>query len=156
MTTAESVFEELRKRKLKISCGESFTGGGIASKLVSMAGASEILSFSAVCYSNEAKNKVLGVPLEVIDRFGAVSNETVDKMLDGLRDIGLSDVQVATSGNAGPTSEKPDEVGVAYIGVSYGKNRFISRMKFDGDRHDVIEAGIEAALKLVMKILQRK
>lgn len=151
--TEIKAFDRLKELGLTLACAESFTGGEIASKLVHIAGASEILSLSAVCYSNEAKQRVLGVPSKVIAEFGAVSGETVDKMLDGLIGLGLSDVQVATSGNAGPTSEKPDEVGVAYIGAAYGNRRVIKRLNLSGSRSEIIEAGAEEALGLVCEIL---
>ncbi len=156
MTAANKAFNKLKESGLKLSCGESFTGGKIASDLVKIVGASEILSFSAICYSNEAKHSILGVPREIIERYGAVSGETVEKMLDGLIDIGLSDVQVATSGNAGPTSEKPDEVGVVYIGASYGNKRKIERLTLSGSRSEIIEKGAEAALRLVYEILTER
>ncbi len=156
MTTPKETFEALRQKRLTISCGESFTGGGIASKLIENVGASEILSFSAVCYSNEAKQKILYVPSETIEQYGAVSAQTVEKMLDGLNKIGLSDVQVATAGNAGPTAEKEGEVGVVYIGTMFNGKKEVKKYLLSGDRTSVIKSGVELALSMVYDAIQEK
>lgn len=156
MTTAEKVSDLLRRKGLKLGCAESFTGGGIASKLIELAGASDILSFSAVCYSNEAKIKLLNVSSEIIERYGAVSEQTVEMMLKGLNKWGLSDVQVATSGNAGPTAEKADEVGIVYIGVMYKGAVSVERYHLSGDhRNEVIAEGVQKALEMVYTAINK-
>ncbi len=153
MTEIENVSRLLRQNKLKICCAESFTGGGIASEFVSLQGASDIFSSSLVCYSNEAKIKLLGVNKSTIESFGAVSSQTVSEMLDGLKRLKLGDVFVATSGNAGPTAEKNDEVGVFFIGALYKDAKIIKRFRLQGDRKQVIDYGKAQALELIDEII---
>ncbi len=154
MTEIENVSDLLRKNKIKICCAESFTGGGIASAFVSLPGASDIFASSLVCYSNESKIKILGVKKETIDRFGAVSEQTVSEMLDGLNRCGLGDLFIATSGNAGPTAERSDEVGVFYLGGSYKGRKIVRKYISSGSRKEVIDYGIQKSLELIMELLQ--
>ncbi len=153
MMQIESLFQKLRGNGLKVSIAESFTGGGVASAFVQIPGASDVLSVALVCYTNEAKERLLGVDKGTINKHGAVSAETIAEMLNGLQWLGMSDIYVATSGNAGPTAEKPNEVGVFYLGVSYNGKRIIRRYKADGDRRCVIEKGIDACIGLMDEII---
>ena len=155
MTTNKRISELLRRNNLKLSCAESFTGGGIASALVSVVGASDIFSSSLICYSNEAKIKLLDVNKKTIEDYGAVSEQTVSEMLDGLNKLGLGNVFIATSANAGPTSEKPNEVGIFYLGAMFKEKKIINKYFFSGDRNQVIEYGIEKSFELIEKIIEQ-
>lgn len=154
MIKIKEVFNLLKKNELRVSTAESFTGGGIASRIVSIAGASDIFSLSLICYSNQAKMQLLGVSSETLTTYGAVSAQTVSEMLDGLEKIGQADVVVATSGNAGPTAEKDDEVGVYYIGVMHNDKKLIRRYHHIGSRKQVIDNGISDSLDLIAEILR--
>ena len=130
----EVLIEKLIKEKMTISLAESCTGGMIAEKLVSVSGASEVFEEGLVTYSNEAKMKRLGVNKETLDKYGAVSSETVEEMLKGLS----TDVGIAVSGIAGPlggTEEKP--VGTVYIGIKLNEELYINRHLFKGDRERI-------------------
>ena len=129
-----------------IAVAESFTGGNISASLVSVPGASKFLLEGLTCYSNQAKEKILGVNQETIRLYGAVSEQTASEMLDGLKKLSGADYLVVTTGNAGPTAEKQNEVGVCYIGVLYGETKKIQKFKFEGTRNKVIEEGTCAAL----------
>lgn len=153
MTKIEEISAVLREKGHVLLAAESFTGGGIASKFVSLQGASDIFAFSAVCYSNEAKEQILGVKKSTISAYGAVSKETVSEMLDGLKSLGLGDIYVATSGNAGPTAEKEGEVGVFYVGAMLGEKKLVQRFFCGGDREAVIGYGIDKALDLLGELL---
>ena len=123
----------LKERKYKVSFAESCTGGLLAAKIVSVPGASSILGESFVVYSNEAKMKYLGVKSETLAAHGAVSEETVREMVDGLERIGAGDALVSASGIAGPeggSREKP--VGLVYCavkigGVTWSESAFLKR-----------------------------
>jgi len=109
----------LKKAKATIAVAESCTGGLISHLLTNVAGSSDYFLFSGVTYSNEAKRTVLGVSEETLLKFGAVSEETVREMADGVRRISGATWGLATSGIAGPaggTDEKP--VGTVCIGMS--------------------------------------
>ena len=153
MTKVNEVSTLLRKNKLKLCAAESFTGGGIASAFVSLAGASDIFVTSLVCYAEQAKMSLLGVPNDTLGKYGAVSEQTVSRMLDGLKRLNLGDVFIATSGNAGPTSEKPNEVGLFYLGVMYKDKKIIKKYQVSGDRQEVIAQGIENSFELILQVL---
>ena len=108
--------ELLKKRKLTVSTAESCTGGSIAERLTSIAGSSEYFKGSIVAYSNEVKKDLLYVSSETLEKYGAVSEETVIEMVKGAMKALKTDCAVATSGIAGPgggTPEKP--VGTVWI-----------------------------------------
>lgn len=117
--TPEKVLVELLKqKKLKISTAESCTGGLIASRITDVSGASSVFDEGVVTYANEAKTKYLGVSEQTIEKYGAVSSQTAEEMVNGLLKNMNCDVAVAVTGIAGPTGgtkEKP--VGLVYIAV---------------------------------------
>jgi len=109
----------LKKNKATIAVAESCTGGLVSHLLTNIAGSSDYFLFSGVTYSNDAKRIVLGVSEETLQTFGAVSEETVRGMADGVRRISGATYGLATSGIAGPaggTDQKP--VGTVCIGIS--------------------------------------
>ncbi|MEJ2657970.1 MAG: competence/damage-inducible protein A [Desulfobacterales bacterium] len=113
----------LSEKKATLAVAESCTGGLISHMLTNVPGSSNYFLFSGVTYSNEAKQKVLGVPARVIERFGAVHETTAKEMAAGVRRIAGSDYGLATSGIAGPdggTEEKP--VGLVCIGLADRKS----------------------------------
>ncbi|MFA7528746.1 MAG: nicotinamide-nucleotide amidohydrolase family protein [Bacilli bacterium] len=136
----EAVVSRLKERKYKVSFAESCTGGLLAAKIVSVPGASSILGESFVVYSNEAKMKYLGVKSETLAAHGAVSEETVREMVDGLERIGAGDALVSASGIAGPeggSREKP--VGLVYCAVKIGGVTRVGKRVFKGDRNLIRE-----------------
>jgi nicotinamide-nucleotide amidase len=109
----------LLDKKATLAVAESCTGGLISHMLTNVPGSSNYFLFSGVTYSNAAKQKVLGVSPDIIERFGAVHEETAKEMAAGVRRIAGSDYGLATSGIAGPdggTDEKP--VGSVCIGIA--------------------------------------
>ena len=74
-------------------------------------------------------------------------------MLDGLHSLGMGEVLVATSGNAGPSAEKDDEVGVFFVGVMYDGRKIVRRFATSGSRSEVIERGIDSGLQLIAEII---
>jgi nicotinamide-nucleotide amidase len=109
----------LLKQNAKIAVAESCTGGLISHLLTNVPGSSNYFLFSGVTYSNEAKQKVLGVSSETLEHYGAVHENTAKEMAAGVRRIAASDYGLATSGIAGPdggTDEKP--VGTVCIGIA--------------------------------------
>lgn len=145
--------EVLNRADGSIAVAESFTGGNICAALVSVPGASRFLFEGLTCYSNEAKCEILGVDKGIIDKFGAVSEQTAFSMLEGLKKRSNADYLVVTTGNAGPTSEKPGEVGVCYIGVYARGNSRVEKYVFDGDRQSVIDNGTINALSMLLEAI---
>ena len=153
-TLQNSIGKMLKAAGKTVSAAESCTGGLISSMFTSMAGSSEYYLGSVTSYANQVKTQVLGVPNEVIAEHGAVSEECVAAMAEGVRRITGSDFSVATSGIAGPgggTDTKP--VGLVCIGVSSQMGTENYKMVFKGDRKRNIDRFAANALyKLLNKI----
>ncbi|MCC6711939.1 MAG: competence/damage-inducible protein A [Candidatus Dadabacteria bacterium] len=145
----------LRERGLTLATAESCTGGLIAHRVTNIPGSSEYFLEGVVSYSNEAKEKILGVPHDALVEHGAVSGPVVEAMARGVRKLAGSDIGVAVSGIAGPgggTPEKP--VGTVYIGTDSashgaGSERFL----FFGTREEIKLATSSRAIMTVMQIL---
>lgn len=135
-----------------VSAAESCTGGMISSLFTSIPGSSEYYLGSVTSYANSVKTGVLGVPAEIIEKHGAVSEECVRAMAEGVRRITGSDFAIATSGIAGPgggSDEKP--VGLVWIGVSSQNGTEAYRMVFRGDRKRNIDRFAANALNILRK-----
>lgn len=140
-----------------VSAAESCTGGLISSLFTSVPGSSEYYLGSVTSYANSVKTGVLGVPAEIIETYGAVSEECVREMAEGVRRITGSDFSVATSGIAGPgggSETKP--VGLVCIGVSSQMGTETFRMVFKGDRKRNIDRFTANALNLLRKKIQNE
>ena len=133
-----------------VSAAESCTGGLISSLFTSVPGSSEYYLGSVTSYANSVKTGVLGVPAEIIEKYGAVSEECVREMAEGVRKVTGSDFSVATSGIAGPgggSDTKP--VGLVCIGVSSQMGTETFRMVFKGDRKRNIDRFAANALNIL-------
>lgn len=147
------LIEELKKQKLKISFAESCTGGLIASTIVAISGASDVLVESLVTYANESKIDRLGVSKDTLEKFGAVSEETVLEMLKGLK----TEVGIAVSGIAGPnggTIEKP--VGTVYVGIKIMDKSLVTKYIINGDREKVRLRSCYLAINNLLKLLMKR
>lgn len=137
-----------------VSAAESCTGGMISELMTSVPGASGYYLGSVTSYSNSVKCKVLGVPEEIIERFGAVSSECVSYMADGVRKLTGSDFAVATSGIAGPGGGSEDKpVGLVWIGVSSETRTETFRFTFNSDRKRNIERFTSTALDKLRRFI---
>ncbi len=133
-----------------LSAAESCTGGLISSLITSVPGSSAYYLGSVTSYANSVKIGALGVPEDIIEKYGAVSSECVAAMAEGARRMTGSDYAVATSGIAGPgggTDTKP--VGLVWIGVSSAKGTETFTMTFKNDRKRNIERFASSALNIL-------
>jgi len=150
----ERIILELTKQKETISFAESCTGGRIAAAFTAISGASNVLNGSCVTYSNEIKHQWLGVSEEILENFGAVSEECVSQMLDGIRKMAESNYAIAVSGIAGPTGGtelKP--VGTVYIGILTPNNKEVFHCLFEGSREEVQEQSTVFSIEKLAKTL---
>ncbi|MCI0500776.1 MAG: CinA family protein [Epsilonproteobacteria bacterium] len=159
MTQKEKVIEIeniLRKHNWTITCAESCTGGLIASKITEISGSSDIFKGSIVTYCNEIKEQELGVKKETMIKYGVVSIEVVNEMLDGVLNKFNATYAIAVSGVAGPnggTKDKP--IGTVVIGIknTLGFKR-IERFHFEGDRKNIQESSSNKAFEIIFEKLQ--
>lgn len=154
-TMEEALGILLKERSLTLATAESCTGGLISHRVTNVPGSSAYFLEGVVSYSNEAKEKILGVPHETLLEHGAVSGPVVEAMARGVRKLAGSDIGVAVSGIAGPgggTLEKP--VGTVYIGTDSASHGARSeRFLFFGTREDIKLATSSRAIMTVMQIL---
>lgn len=151
----------LVERSWKIALAESCTGGLVSTTLTDLAGSSDWFERGYITYSNEAKSECLDVPIEIIEAFGAVSEQVAKTMADGARRKADVNVAISITGIAGPTGgsvEKP--VGTVCFGWSIKQNvgddiKTITITKqFSGDRQTVRVQACDYALSKLLELLQ--
>ena len=145
-----TVFDLLKNKGMTFASAESCTGGNIAHVITLIPGSSEVFKGTAVTYATPMKTKVLGVPSETINKFGVVSQQVVENMAVGVRNLMEADFGVATTGVAGPsggTEENP--VGTVWIGVASPKDVVSKRFNFGKDRENVINRATIAAYEML-------
>ncbi len=127
-TIEEKIGKILTERQLILTAAESCTGGLINSKLTDVSGSSAYIKQGFVVYSNEAKNKYLDVSNATLEKYGAVSEQTVNEMLDGILNKTNSDIALAISGIAGPNSDDTKKpVGLVYFGVASSNKKVVKK-----------------------------
>ncbi len=156
-TLEEVIGELLTERKLTLAVAESCTGGLIVSRLTDVSGSSDYLERGLVTYSNAAKISMLGVPAEIIEKHGAVSEETARLMAEGVRRLAGTDLGLSSTGIAGPTGGSPEKpVGTVYIALADSQKTICRHYAFRWDRKRNKEIFSEAALFLLKNFLQGK
>ena len=149
-----TIFDLLINKGMTFASAESCTGGNIAHVITLIPGSSEVFKGTAVTYATPMKTKVLGVPAEVIEKHGVVSQEVVERMATGVRNLMEADFGVATTGVAGPsggTEETP--VGTVWIGVASSKGVVSKCFNFGKDRENVINRATIMAYEMLRQQL---
>ena len=150
----QEVFDLLMEQSLTFASAESCTGGNIAHQITLIAGSSNIFKGTAVTYATPMKTKVLGVPVETIEKYTVVSQQVVEGMATGVRDLMEADFGVATTGVAGPGGGSAlTPVGTVWIGVATKKGVVSHCYHFKGDRVDVINQATFAAYEMLKQQL---
>lgn len=155
MKAEEELGNLLKSKKLSLSTAESCTGGGVAAAITSVAGSSEYFMGGIVAYSNDVKVSLLHVSSETLEKYGAVSRETVMEMAAGAMNTLKTDCAIATSGIAGPgggSLEKP--VGTIWIAVAYKKEIVTVMQTGDNGRAKNVQNAIQNAMDLLIEILK--
>jgi nicotinamide-nucleotide amidase len=156
---AIEVLNECRKHGIMIATAESCTGGLIAGALTDIAGSSDVVDRGFVTYSNEAKNEMIGVPMALINRVGAVSKEVAIAMAEGALAHSRAGISIAVTGIAGPgggSAEKP----VGLVHIASARKGFATRHKEcrfgEKSRENIRHETVLAALALVLEALNSK
>lgn len=150
MMGTENLVALLRARELTCATAESCTGGGVGSAITSVPGSSAVFSGGVISYSNEVKNRVLGVSQETLNTVGAVSSETAIQMARGARELMRADIAVSITGIAGPdggSEEKP--VGLVWFGIASEAGERAEKAIFRGDRARIREQAVIHALGML-------
>ena len=136
-----------------LATAESLTGGGIGAALTSVSGASAVYVGGIVSYVNRVKRDQLGVSEEILNTLGAVSQPVAQAMAQGAKNALNADVAVSVTGLAGPDGDAfGHPVGTVFIGYADDRTAFAREYHFDGDRAQVREQTICAALSLVLEM----
>lgn len=146
----------LSQRGLRLAVAESCTGGLVSHLITNVPGSSSYYMGGITAYANEAKARLLGVRLETLEMYGAVSQETVLEMAFGVRRSLEADIGLSVSGIAGPgggTPEKP--VGFVWFGLSAPGVEEAWNFTWRGDRLAVKEQSARQALQLLVDYLKK-
>ena len=157
MTLEEKVVKTLNQKGLVLATAESCTGGLIAKRITDVSGSSAMFNCGIVSYSNEIKKSVLGVKHETLEKYGAVSEQTVREMVEGVLKISNADVAVAVSGIAGPNSDNTEKpVGLIYLAASDKKNIKVVKLNnvFSDDvRNQNRKSASDTALEMILQMV---
>jgi|TARA_B110000967_G_C18747436_1_gene490971 nicotinamide-nucleotide amidase len=151
LKTSNQIVNLLKNKKITLSVAESCTGGMLAQTITSVNGASKIFKFGIITYSNQSKIKYLKVPLKIIKKYGAVSEQCCLSMVDNLSKISKTNLNIAITGIAGPqggTKLKP--VGLVFIGIKIKKKTEIRRYLFKNKSRESIRINsVKRSLDLI-------
>jgi len=151
----ERIGELLTRRGLTLAVAESCTGGLLGHRLTNVSGSSAYFQGGVISYSNEIKERILGIPHQTLVQHGAVSGETAMAMAREARRLLCTDIAVSVTGIAGPTGGTPEKpVGLVYIGLAAEGTELCERHIWEGDRSENKELSAQAALELLLKYLE--
>ena len=156
MSLEEKIVHLLKEKGYTITTAESCTGGLLAGRILNVSGASEVYNEGHITYSNEAKERLLGVNTDTLKVYGAVSAQTATEMALGAAKVANANVGLSTTGIAGPgggTKEKP--VGLVYVGCAINGEVVVEECHFRGTREEVRNAAVESVLQLLWKTLPK-
>ncbi len=149
----EKLVRLLKDKNFKISFAESMTGGLLASTIISVSGASDVIEKSFITYSNKVKHELLKVKYDTIDKYDVVSIEVVKEMLEGLKELSDSEVLCTVSGYASGYLENKGKVCYAFsiLDDVYTKEKIIN-----GNRNEVREISVSHILNDIYEKLKER
>lgn len=157
MLPQEKIVQILTNKGLKLATAESCTGGLIAKRITDIPGSSAMFDMGIVSYANEIKNRFLGVPNEVLNTVGAVSEETAKAMARGVCEAANADIGTSTTGIAGPgggTPEKP--VGLVYMSIYFKETdrQITKKLNLSGTRDEIRNKTADIVLETLLKEIE--
>jgi len=155
VSLSEALLYMASMSNLKIATAESLTGGLISDTIISNSGASKVIDYAFVTYSNSSKVNLLGVSEKTLLEKGAVSSEVAEQMALGLREKYGCDLGVSATGIAGPsgsTAEKP--VGLVYVGIATSARVYSYKCQFEGDREQIRRRTTNFALMALLRAIK--
>ncbi len=150
----EVVQQLLIEKKMTLVTAESCTGGMIAHSVTNQPGASRVFYGSIIAYDNSVKKKLLGVPEHVFEQYGAVSEQAVTAMVEGVLPLLGADVAIATSGIAGPSGGSPEKpVGTIWVAIGTRDQIITRKLSFRHDRQTNIARTSITAIDMLRRFL---
>ena len=154
MNIEQNLVELLIKKEYTIAFAESCTGGLCAATLINAASASKVISESIVTYSDEAKNKYLGVKFDTINTYNVVSEEVAREMAIGMKNKALSTIGVGITGACGPSSYDGIPIGKICFGFCINDSVYTSTKLFENTgRNDIRKAAVEYVFEYLIGVL---
>ena len=149
MNLSSDVIKILQGKTL--ATAESCTGGGIGAALTAVSGSSAVYKGGIISYTNEVKEKLLGVPAEMLEVYGAVSSPVAQAMAEGARKTLQTDIAVSVTGLAGPGGDEyGNPVGTVFIGYTDTNKSYAKEYHFSGDREAVRLQAVQMALCAIL------
>jgi len=150
-TLEQEILRVFKEKRLTLATAESCTGGKIASKLTAVPGSSTYYKGTIVSYAVAVKINILKVSKKIIEKHSVVSAEVASEMAKNALKLFKTDYAIATTGNAGPTTDKTDKsVGVVFIAVASANDLLVKEFNFGQPREKVIEKASVKALKMLL------
>ncbi len=150
----KTIGDLLRKRKWTLAIAESCTGGLICDRITDVSGSSDYFMGGMVTYSNASKAKHLGIPLNYIKKYGAVSPQVAKKMAQGVRKTFNTTFGLSTTGVAGPTGgTKRSPVGRVFIGLAAGRKALVKKLDLKGTRREIKKESTRLSLKYLYEFI---
>jgi len=157
MKPEKAIGDILRNKGWTLAIAESCTGGLICDRITDVSGSSDYFMGGMVTYSNASKAKHLGIPLDYIKRYGAVSPQVAKKMAQGVRRTFNTTFGLSTTGVAGPTGgTKRSPVGRVFIGLAEGRKLWVKKLDLKGTRREIKKNAAEKGLKFFYRTLTEK
>jgi nicotinamide-nucleotide amidase len=148
MELEKTIGNRLREKGWTLSIAESCTGGLVNDRITNVSGSSDYFEGGMVTYSNESKAKHIGIPLDTIKRYGAVSPQVARKMAQGVRKAFSTTFGLSTTGVAGPTGgTKRAPIGRIFIGFANGRRTWVRKLDLKGSRKEIKKKAAEKALQ---------
>lgn len=156
-TIAKDVVEYMIKSDKKLCTAESCTGGMVSEMITAVAGAAAMFLGGVCSYTEDIKQKLLGVKKETLERYTVYSPQVAGEMSKGALDLFCADVAVGITGVAGPGSEQNKPAGTVFVSVRDDKNEIVRELKVyelipDPDRETVRKISSRTALEMVMEL----
>ena len=150
----KKIYEKLLEKNYKIATAESCTGGLVASTLINVNGASNIIEMSFVTYSNEAKIKLVNVNPKTIDKYSVVSEEVAIEMAKGAKEVAKSNIGISTTGLAGPKGDENHKVGTVCFAIIINETIYAYTKIFKNiSRNHIRKAATKYILKKLLYLL---
>ena len=151
----KKIIHLLKYKKITLSVAESCTGGLLAQTMTSISGASEVFKFGIITYSNQSKIKYLNVPTKIIKKYGSVSKQCCNAMVNNLSKLSKTKLNIAITGIAGPKGgSKLKPVGLVYIGIRKGNKSIVKEYLFKNKKRENIRINsVKKSLELIENII---
>ncbi|MGQ9646474.1 MAG: CinA family protein [Thermodesulfobacteriota bacterium] len=146
----------LRQKGWTLSIAESCTGGLVCDRITDVSGSSDYFMGGMVTYSNESKAEHLGIPMNYIKRYGAVSPQVAKRMAQGVRKTFHTTFGLSTTGVAGPTGgTKRSPLGRVFIALTDGRRTWVKKLDLKGSRREIKKETAQEVLQFLQERLMR-